>query len=92
MGGDGTSNAVIGGDSAARRRPGRRHVAQSAQGGGNGAVTLQVNGDTVGVSAVDETNTLLVRANAGAWASISEVIERLDTCRCRCTSRRRSPR
>jgi general secretion pathway protein D len=48
-------------------------------GGGNGNVTLQVDGGTVGVAAVDETNTLLVRANAGAWASIRDVIERLDT-------------
>ena len=30
------------------------------------AVTLQVNGDTVGVSAVDETNTLLVRSTPGS--------------------------
>ncbi|BCT91801.1 type II secretion system protein D [Lysobacter helvus] len=47
-------------------------------GNNNGSVTLQVNGDSVGVSAVDETNTLLVRANPGAWQSIREVIERLD--------------
>jgi general secretion pathway protein D len=51
----------------------------SPRGGTNSAVTLQVNGDTVGVAAVDETNTLLVRSNAGAWQSIKEVIERLDT-------------
>ncbi|MGN6224457.1 type II secretion system secretin GspD [Pseudoxanthomonas sp.] len=45
---------------------------------GNGAVTLQVDGDRVGVAAVDETNTLLVRSNASAWKSIKDVIERLD--------------
>lgn len=46
--------------------------------GGNAAVTLEVGGDRVGVSAVDETNTLLVRSSAQAWKSIKEVIERLD--------------
>lgn len=46
--------------------------------GGNAAVTLEVDGDKVGVSAVDETNTLLVRSSAQAWRSIKEVIERLD--------------
>ncbi|HSR64247.1 MAG TPA: type II secretion system secretin GspD, partial [Xanthomonadaceae bacterium] len=45
---------------------------------GNGAVTLQVNGDRVGVSAVEETNSLLVRATPQAWKSIKEVVERLD--------------
>ncbi|TWI14210.1 general secretion pathway protein D [Lysobacter ruishenii] len=47
-------------------------------GGGNGAVTLDVEGSRVGVSAVEETNSLLVRANPAAWRSILEVIERLD--------------
>ncbi|KAF1708867.1 type II secretion system protein GspD [Pseudoxanthomonas kalamensis DSM 18571] len=47
-------------------------------GGGNGRVTLEVDGDRVGVSAVEETNTLLVRASAGAWRSIRDVIEKLD--------------
>ena len=45
---------------------------------GNGAFTLNVDGDRVGVSAVDETNTLLVRATGQAWRSIRDVIERLD--------------
>lgn len=45
---------------------------------GNGAVTLQVQGDKVGVSAVDETNSLLVRSTPQAWKSIREVIDRLD--------------
>ena len=39
--------------------------------GGNGSVTLEVDGDRVGVSAVDETNTLLVRASAAAPGSRS---------------------
>src|SRR5207342_2958293 len=46
--------------------------------GGNGSVTLEVEGDKVGVSAVDETNTLLVRSTPQAWKSIKDVIERLD--------------
>lgn len=45
---------------------------------GSGAVTLQVSGSDVGVSAVEETNTLLVRAAPQAWRSIREVIEKLD--------------
>lgn len=46
--------------------------------GGNGAVTLEVDGDRVGVSAVEETNAILVRASPAAWKSIRDVIERLD--------------
>ncbi len=46
--------------------------------GGNGAVTLEVDGNRVGVAAVEETNTLLVRASASAWQSIREVVEKLD--------------
>jgi general secretion pathway protein D len=48
------------------------------RGSGNGSVTLQVQGDKVGVSAVEETNSLLVRATPQAWKSIREVIDRLD--------------
>jgi general secretion pathway protein D len=45
---------------------------------GNGSVSLQIDGDRVGVSAVEETNTLLVRSTSTAWKSIKDVIERLD--------------
>lgn len=45
---------------------------------GNISVSLDVEGDTVGVSAVEETNALLVRATPQAWRSIREVIEKLD--------------
>lgn len=45
---------------------------------GNGSVTLDVDGQRVGVSAVDETNSLLVRSTPQAWRSIRDVIERLD--------------
>ena len=45
---------------------------------GNGKVTLKVDGSDVGVSAVEDTNSLLVRANASQWKSIREVIDRID--------------
>jgi general secretion pathway protein D len=44
----------------------------------NGSVTLEVNGDRVGVSAVAETNSILVRSSPGAWKSIKDVIAKLD--------------
>ncbi|TWT20184.1 type II secretion system protein GspD [Luteimonas marina] len=46
--------------------------------GGSSSVTLEVDGDRVGVSALDETNALLVRTTPSAWKSIREVVERLD--------------
>jgi len=46
--------------------------------GGNASVTLDVEGDRVGVAAVEENNTLLVRSSASAWKSIKDVIEKLD--------------
>lgn len=45
---------------------------------GNGRVNLRVDGGVVGVSAVDDTNSLLVRATPAQWRSIRQVIERLD--------------
>lgn len=45
---------------------------------GNAAVTLDVNGDRVGVSAIEETNSLIVRSSPSAWKSIRDVIDRLD--------------
>lgn len=45
---------------------------------GDSQVTLQVDGDRVGVSAVEETNTLLVRSTPRAWQSIQDVIVKLD--------------
>ncbi|MCC4623953.1 type II secretion system secretin GspD [Xanthomonas hortorum pv. cynarae] len=50
----------------------------SPRSNGNGAVTLEVAGDKVGVSAVAETNTLLVRSTPQSWNSIRDVIEKLD--------------
>ena len=75
MGGSG--NSGMGGDSTGSGSSiGSLSLNQSS--GGNGAVTLQVQGDKVGVSAVDETNSLLVRSTPQAWKSIREVIDRLD--------------
>lgn len=45
---------------------------------GNVSVSLEVEGDRVGVSAVEETNALLVRSTPQAWRFIREVIEKLD--------------
>lgn len=41
--------------------------------------TLNIAGGEVGVSAVEESNSLLVRASPGQWESIRRAIERLDT-------------
>ncbi len=57
---------------------GRDGASLPSAGAGNGRVTLRVEGSEVGVSAVEDTNSLLVRANASQWKSIREVIERLD--------------
>ncbi len=48
------------------------------QGGGNASVTLEVGADKVSVAAIEESNTLLVRATPMAWRSILEVVEKLD--------------
>ncbi len=45
---------------------------------GNGSVTLEVDGSRVGVAAVEETNSILVRSSPQAWRSIKNVIEKLD--------------
>ncbi|MBP3984468.1 type II secretion system secretin GspD [Pseudoxanthomonas helianthi] len=46
--------------------------------GGNASVTLDVGGDKVGVAAVEENNSILVRASPSTWKSIREVIDKLD--------------
>lgn len=75
----GVSSASIGGDGGdAGGGLGSGSLSLGQRTGGNAAVTLEVDGDKVGVSAVDETNTLLVRSSAQAWRAIKEVIERLD--------------
>lgn len=77
MGGSG--NGGMGGDSGGGAgNLGSGSLSLNQAGNGNGSVTLQVQGDKVGVSAVDETNSLLVRSTPQAWKSIREVIDRLD--------------
>lgn len=49
-----------------------------AQNSRSTTVTFDIDGNKVGVSAVQETNALLVRASPAAWKSIREVIEKLD--------------
>jgi general secretion pathway protein D len=48
------------------------------QGGGNASVTLEVGSDKVSVAAIEENNSLLIRATPAAWRSILEVVEKLD--------------
>ncbi|GAB3348610.1 type II secretion system secretin GspD [Lysobacter tyrosinilyticus] len=71
-GGNGTSS------SSGSSGTGGGEMSLGARQGGNAAVTLDVNGDRVGVSAVEETNALLVRSTPSAWKSIKDVIARLD--------------
>ncbi|HEU4991289.1 MAG TPA: type II secretion system secretin GspD, partial [Luteimonas sp.] len=79
VGDDTTSSAAVGGGSDGDGGGmGEGTLSLDPRQSGNGAVTLEVDGDRVGVSAVDETNTLLVRASPQAWRSIRDVIERLD--------------
>lgn len=61
---------------ASRSNEGSMSLPQRQQ--GNISVSLEVAGDQVGVSAVEETNALLVRSTPQAWRSIQEVIEKLD--------------
>ncbi|MGV8960529.1 MAG: type II secretion system secretin GspD [Stenotrophomonas sp.] len=62
----------------AREGASRDGLSLSPRQSGNGSVTLEVAGDRVGVSAVEETNTLLVRSTPQAWRSIREVVDKLD--------------
>ncbi|AJQ86487.1 type II secretion system secretin GspD [Xanthomonas oryzae] len=78
--GDGSSSgSSFGGSSGSSSGGlGNGSLQLSPRSNGNGAVTLDVAGDKVGVSAVAETNTLLVRSTPQAWSSIRDVIEKLD--------------
>jgi len=72
--------ATIGGDTGTGGGGdlGEGSLSLNQAGQGNAAAMLEVGGEKVGVSAVDETNTLLVRSSGQAWRSIKEVIEKLD--------------
>ncbi|UXA50289.1 type II secretion system secretin GspD [Xanthomonas prunicola] len=77
--GDGSSSGSSFGTSGSSSGSlGNGSLQLSPRSNGNGAVTLEVSGDKVGVSAVAETNTLLVRSTPQAWSSIRDVIEKLD--------------
>ncbi len=78
---DSSSGSSFGGSSGSGSSSGglgNGSLQLSPRSNGNGAVTLEVQGDKVGVSAVAETNTLLVRSTPQAWTSIRDVIEKLD--------------
>lgn len=75
--GDGGSLGTGGGSGSGSGSLGEG-MALPNRGSGNGSVTLEVEGDRVGVSAVEETNTLLVRSTPQAWRSIREVVDKLD--------------
>ena len=47
--------------------------------GGSSSETISIGGGDVGISAVEESNSLLVRASPGQWESIRRAIERLDS-------------
>ncbi|MDR7135165.1 general secretion pathway protein D [Lysobacter niastensis] len=66
-GGNGTSGGM-----------GEGTLSLPADQGGDASVTFDVDGDRVGVSAVEETNSIIVRSSPAAWKSIRDVIERLD--------------
>jgi general secretion pathway protein D len=53
-------------------------LSSSNAGAGNASATLTVGGSEVGVSAVAESNALLVRASPGQWESIRRAIDKLD--------------
>ncbi|WP_202839841.1 type II secretion system secretin GspD [Luteimonas saliphila] len=72
------SMGSLGGGSGNSGGLGSGSLSLSQDRGGASAVTLEVEGDRVGVSALDETNALLVRSTPSAWKSIREVVERLD--------------
>jgi general secretion pathway protein D len=89
--GNGTSKADIGGGDSYGGMGGSGSGAGSSGGGlgggglslgqregGDATVSFEVEGSQVGVSAVEETNSLLVRSTPQAWRSIKEVIEKLD--------------
>ncbi|BDU15511.1 type II secretion system secretin GspD [Lysobacter auxotrophicus] len=73
------STATLGSDTGSGSGTGGNGtLALNQQQTGNASLTLDVNGDRVGVSAVEETNSIIVRSSPSAWKSIRDVIERLD--------------
>ena len=68
--GNGNTGIAGGGDYAGGKSGGS---------GGNSNQTLSIGGSEVGISAVEESNSLLIRTNPAQWESIRRAIERLDT-------------
>lgn len=56
-----------------------RNASAGSPPGGSSSETISIGGGDVGISAVEESNSLLVRASPGQWESIRRAIERLDT-------------
>jgi general secretion pathway protein D len=50
----------------------------SGSGSGSTSTTLNIGGSDVGISAVEESNALLIRASPPQWESIRRAIDRLD--------------
>ena len=55
-----------------------RNANAGAPPGGSSSETISIGGGDVGISAVEESNSLLVRASPAQWESIRRAIERLD--------------
>ena len=72
------STANIGGKDSGTGGTGGGEMSLGSRQSGNGSVTLEIDGARVGVAAVEETNSLLVRSSPGAWRSIRDVIDKLD--------------
>jgi general secretion pathway protein D len=66
----------LGGDSGSGGSGGSLSLGERE--GGNASVSFEIEGSQVGVSAVEETNSILVRSTPQAWRSIKEVIDKLD--------------
>lgn len=59
--------------------PGSNASASASGASGNSNTTLKIGGSDVGISAVEESNSLLVRASPVQWESIRRAIDRLDS-------------
>ncbi len=77
-GSDGRDGGDLSGSGSGGGGLGGGSLSLNAAQGGNGSVVIEVGGDKVAVSAIEENNTLLVRATGSAWRSILDVIEKLD--------------
>jgi general secretion pathway protein D len=75
-GGLGNTMGGLGGDSGSGGSGGSLSLGERE--GGNASVSFEIEGSQVGVSAVEETNSILVRSTPQAWRSIKEVIDKLD--------------